>query len=267
MTPQLPESLESLLGGFSFHPVTIGQSGAGVYRLEHPAQATQFLKITDQHVDESFSAKAEAQRLEWLTAKGASVPRVLALVESDGLECLLTTALEGHDASQPWVPEDVPRVIEAMARGLRSLHALEVSDCPFDRRLEMVLPDVWRRVQAGLVEEEDFESHHQGLSAHGLHQMLLERYPASEDLVFTHGDFCVPNVIVRPDPVQLSGFVDLGRAGIADRYQDLALITRSLESEHLNPQFCGWSPYFLECYGIEPDAAKLEFYRILDEFY
>ena len=92
------------------------------------------------------SANAEAQRLGWLMAKGASVPRVLALVESGGLECLLTTALEGRDASHPWPPEDVPRVIEAMVHGLRSLHALEISDCQFDRRFEVTLPDVWRRV-------------------------------------------------------------------------------------------------------------------------
>jgi kanamycin kinase len=63
------------------------------------------------------------------------------------------------------------------------------------------------------------------------------------------------------------GFIDLGRAGVADRYQDLALMTRSFESP-LNPQFNGWSERFFECYGIrEPDDAQLEFYRTLDEFY
>lgn len=66
---------------------------------------------------------------------------------------------------------------------------------------------------------------------------------------------------------RFAGFIDLGRAGIADRYQDLALITRSLESD-MNPQFNGWSKYFLMQYEIlEPDVSRLEFYRLLDEFF
>ena len=62
----------------------------------------------------------------------------------------------------------------------------------------------------------------------------------------------------------MSGFVDLGRAGVGDRYRDLALAQRSLIRN------CGavWVPFFFTEYGLpQPDEAKLTFYQLLDEFY
>ena len=40
---------------------------------------------------------------------------------------------------------------------------------------------------------------------------LLRKRHDEEDLVFTHGDYCLPNVII--DGEEVAGFVDWGRAG------------------------------------------------------
>ena len=48
-----------------------------------------------------------------------------------------------------------------------------------------------------------------------------------EELVFTHGDYCLPNSFIKDN--KTVGFIDLGNAGIADKWQDLALCIRSLE--------------------------------------
>jgi len=52
-------------------------------------------------------------------------------------------------------------------------------------------------------------------------QELLDKKPAGEDLIFTHVDYCLPNIIINN--WDISGFIDWDSGGIAGRYQDLAL--------------------------------------------
>jgi len=86
----------------------------------------------------------------------------------------------------------------------------------------------------------------------------LERLrPASEDLVVCHGDYCFPNVLIEGDEV--TGFVDLGELGVADRWWDLAVATWSV-TWNAGP---GWEDVFLEAYGVERDQARTAFYRLL----
>ncbi len=93
-------------------------------------------------------------------------------------------------------------------------------------------------------------------------QELLATKPANEDLVFTHGDYCLPNIIINNGDI--SGFIDWGRGGIADRYQDLALAARSL-AYNFDAE---WIKLLFKEYGIENiDYSKIEYYKLLDEFF
>ncbi len=93
--------------------------------------------------------------------------------------------------------------------------------------------------------------------------------PQHEDVVVCHGDFCLPNILVDPETLRPTGVVDLGRAGIADRYADLALAVRSLAGP-LNRQY---GPHdarrFLDRYllGEPADNDRIAFYCLLDEFF
>jgi aminoglycoside phosphotransferase len=103
-------------------------------------------------------------------------------------------------------------------------HEVSIDQCPFDMSLQGEIERVRFNVTNGLVDEADLESQHQGKSA--------------EDLVFTHGDYCLPNILI--DGNEIAGFVDWSRAGVADRYKDIALVIRSLRwnlDEHLEKDF------------------------------
>lgn len=85
--------------------------------------------------------------------------------------------------------------------------------------------------------------------------------PFSPDSVVTHGDFSLDNLIF--DEGKLIGCIDVGRVGIADRYQDLAILWNCLGE--FSPSL---QKRLFQKYGIDnPDMNKLQFHLMLDEFF
>jgi kanamycin kinase len=86
--------------------------------------------------------------------------------------------------------------------------------------------------------------------------------------VVCHGDPCLPNLMIDSGIGHCTGLIDLGRLGVADRYLDLALTTRSMSAPDKNPQYgADDAAAFLNRYGIrESDQWRLDYYRLLDEF-
>jgi len=158
-------------------------------------------------------------------------------------------------------------IVSALAAGLRTLHATNISACPFDQSRRVRIAAAEARIRAGQVQEGDFDAARRGRTAAELYRELVASAPASEDRVFTHGDFCLPNVILVENGaggVRISGFVDCGNAGIADRYQDLALCARSV-AYNFGAEMV---PLLFAKYGLERvDEAKLAYYQLLDEFF
>jgi len=267
-SPLLPPTLAADLGKHSRFEVTTGESGSRVTRFERPGGSAVYLK------SHAFGTAPggrplfdEAERLSWMHAVGLPVAAVLQYHEWKGYEYLLLTAVPGMDASVSRPPERHGAVVAALAAGLRALHATNISACPFDQSRRVRVAAAEARVRAGLVRAEDFDATRQGRAAVELYSELAARSPASEDRTFTHGDYCLPNVILVEDGVggfRVSGFVDCANAGIADRYQDLALCARSvadsLGEEWVQPLFAG--------YGLDRvDQDKLAYYELLDEFF
>lgn len=174
---------------------------------------------------------------------------------------LLISAIAGADASAGVWRGEPRRVIEESANGLRAVRGVAIDDCPFDARLWRRIEAARRNVELGLVDESDFDDERAGRSAASLFRELLETKPDDENLVFTHGDFCLPNVILND--WKTSGFVDWARGGVADEYQDIALLARSIAAnfgaQHL--------PFLFDVLEIEADARKIRFYQLLDEFF
>jgi len=86
--------------------------------------------------------------------------------------------------------------------------------------------------------------------------------PLSPDLVLTHGDYSLDKV--SPDAAgQVTGFIDLGRLGVAARYQDLAICWNCLAEFGELAQLA-----FVQAYGIaEPDERKLALHLCFEEFF
>lgn len=241
----LPVRLADQLAGYQLHEVIGGCSGAQIYRLTQPGQATLYLKIGSHKLQSALAD--EASRLVWLQNK-LPVPQVHFFSETETGAYLLISEVPGLDTSDKVYAEDLPTMVRLLGEGLRCFHQVPIHDCPFDETLIVTMARARQRSEAGFAAAEQLAE-------------LTAKRPASEDLVLTHGDYCLPNVLLHEG--QVSGFIDLGRVGIADRYQDLALAVRSLEY-NFGP---GWAAQFFTAYGIVPDWTKIEFYQLLDEFF
>lgn len=158
-------------------------------------------------------------------------------------------------------PEQRTETVAALAGSLRLLHALPLADCPFHAGHELRLAEARRNVEAGRVDASDFDAAHEGWSTEQVWAEMTALLPLPFGRVVTHGDYSLGNVLLENGYV--TGCIDVGRAGAADPYQDLAILWRDLE------EFGGdCQRELLRAYGItEPDEPKLRFHLCLDEFF
>ncbi len=220
----LPSAIADLCGNGRWQEITVGYSSNSVFRITSPKRPMYYLKIATHPSDEIL---AEKERLEWLHGR-LPVPTVVAYTTDNQRSYLLISEIQGLMAYDERFTQNIPNIVRLLAQGLRMFHELDITDCPFDQSLSHKITLAQERMQAGLVNEADFDEKHKGMPTDELFNRLLESQPKTENIVFTHGDYCLPNILIDSSSMQLSGFIDLGRAGIADRYHDLALAGRSL---------------------------------------
>lgn len=248
-----PEEVRRLIKDASVAEVTTGKSGDGVFRLTGQ-EGVRFFKISSMRGYSDL--KEEFETLTWLGyqrfAYAPQHPRLFSTPSHDFLmmDAITGTALNTNLHSDP--------VVVGCATMLRQLHDTPKDDCPHRRDLAGKIHVARQRSKAGRIDVDDFDDERTGWSAQMVLDEILRTMPTSEDVVFTHGDFSPANIIfLGQNP---SGLVDWGRAGLADRYQDLALFCRSLSERQRT--------LFLTAYGIEaPDHQRLRFYALLDELF
>lgn len=205
----------------------------------------------------------EAVRLRWLAGRVPAARLVHAAFDGERA-WLLTGAVSGRTGDE-WLADDpasLPRVIAGYATFLRSLHALPVDECPFEAGAAVRLAAARRQVAAGLVDEEDFDTDHAGWSPACVLAEAERLAPAATGRVVTHGDFSLGNLLLDARGA-VTGCIDVGRLGVADPYQDVAILWQNLADHGAAAQRA-----FLDAMGIaEPDRARLDFHRCLDELF
>jgi kanamycin kinase/aminoglycoside 3'-phosphotransferase-2 len=206
--------------------------------------------------------------LEWLDGRLA-VPKVLGFEESDGKCSILLSEIKGlpgseYVAANSHDPALIGRHVEQAARTMRAVHDLPIDACPLREDIDIKLATALENIRRGFVDESDFDLENQGKTAEAIYRELVEKKPAAEDLVFTHGDLCLPNYMVLDG--EISGFIDFDRGGVADRCQDIALFLRSFGFNADNGMDVREA--FCRAYGIDAlDEEKLYYYRLLDELF
>ncbi|RSZ56225.1 APH(3')-I family aminoglycoside O-phosphotransferase [Massilia atriviolacea] len=261
MQASLPTAIGATLAAYAWERNKVGQSGASLHRLHGRSDAPDlFLKhgtgaIADHMTD-------EMTRLRWL-GQFVPVPSVVHFVRTPDQAWLLTSALKGKTAGELLAsrPELGPAIVDALAAFLRRLHAIPVEACPFNSDHTVKLRLARQRIDAGAVDVDDFDDERAGWTAEQVWASLQDHLPLAPDLVVTHGDYSLDNLLMHDGEVV--GCIDVGGAGLADRYQDLAIAWNNLGDygEALPDRL------FLQ-YGLPfPDRRKLRFHLLLDELF
>ncbi|WP_454850018.1 APH(3')-II family aminoglycoside O-phosphotransferase [Rhizobium binxianense] len=255
----IPPAMAVRLSGYRPLRDAIGRSSAHVFRLEADGRVPLYLKV--EEAGAFAELPDEAARLGWLRSVGLACPQVVAQATDGTRNWLLTTALPGRDLAGDGALSPLTRV-ELVAAALLGLHRLDIGRCPFDHRLDKRIATARARMEAGVVDETDFDAARLGRTAAALFADLERTRPETEDLVVTHGDACLPNFVASGDG--FSGYIDCSRLGVADRHQDIALACRSIRSNFGDALV---QP-FLSAYGMTAaDPARLGYYQLLDEFF
>ncbi|QTQ09237.1 phosphotransferase [Macrococcoides canis] len=85
-----------------------------------------------------------------------------------------------------------------------------------------------------------------------------------EEISYTHGDFCTPNILIKDG--NISGYIDLGRGGLGDPYRDIALCYRSyLYNTEINEEELKNELEHL--LGFKLDMQKVKYYILVDELF
>jgi aminoglycoside phosphotransferase len=259
----LTTSLPLLLSKHPHTPILTGWSGAECYYLHGLAA---YLKISPS--DGPSNLAHEKEVLEWLRGK-LPVPKVLGFERADHKQFILLSGIEGPPGSEYIAgnlekPALIEEFVSSSARAMRQIHDLPIDNCPFAQDIDIKLAAALDNIRRGFVDEGDFDNENMGRTALEIYHELVEKKPLVEDLVFTHGDFCLPNYMVLDGEV--SGFIDFDRGGVADRYQDIALFLRSFAFNAEIP--IDVNDIFCRAYGIDSlDEEKIYYYRLLDELF
>lgn len=202
-----------------------GMSGASVFRVTEKDRPPRYLKVA--HGRGAAALRDEIARTRWLAQHKIRVPEILRADDRAGRVALLMSAVPGIAAGTLALPVD--RLMDALARAFKSLHALPARDCPFDERVAVRLARAAAAVEAGEVDPEHFAERHHGVAPEALLARLTRERPV-EDIVVVHGDATLSNIFV--DRGGNVGFIDCGNAGRADRYTDLAVLMADIEDHY-----------------------------------
>ena len=255
----LPNSVQVHLNGFISNGNNLRTAScADVFSFTHPSKHGLFLKVRDSlAVPQEPDLLAEKAAMSWLHGK-LSVPRVVCYHEEDSTQYLLMTRIAGVSGIHKDAKSDIPGLVRLFAHGFREIHAIPVNSCPLDRRFEHYLVWATDLIDSGVLDSQIPNGETRNVLWDDLDSIRTDLPP--EDLVFTHGDYCLPNVMIHDG--RISGYIDLGYAGVGDRYLDFVAVCYTIRRNLGNE----WIPLFFQEYEQELDQAKLSVYQRIHDF-
>lgn len=188
----------------------------------------------------------EAAMTEFFHRKGLG-PEVLMYIQQDQ-DWLVTRRIPGEDCLS--YLENAKSLCDTTAELLRQLHDTDPTGCPINRT-ENYIATAKENFHLGQYDRSLFPDNWGYASAEETFQVVCDAAPILKQDTLIHGDYCLPNIILKDG--SFSGFIDLGSGGLGDRHIDLFWGVWSLG---FNLKTNKWKNRFLDAYGrdrIQPE--------------
>ena len=243
MSLYLPIEIKDVLKDHKVEPFSYYTAKAKVYKATGDGERL-FLKI-----QENGSLIQEYSILKWIDGR-ISTPRPIKYVKEGATEYLVTSQVQGTPVYL--IPDDDRELhVKLMAQTLQEIHAILGEGCPYvmssDIRLELA-----RKLNPNKMKEID--------------KLARALKPLEEKLVFTHGDYCLPNILVHEG--DLGGVIDWDCGGLAHPYVDFVMCSWSLSYNYGAEEAREiWFPLFLEEYGVTIDREIFRLYEEIENLF
>ena len=209
LPPQIPPEILRRLSGACVYDSSCSPE-ARVYYIEK--NGGYYLKTA-----EKGSLAREAEMGAYFHKKSLA-PEVLAYA-SETADWLLTARAEGEDATHTDFLSNPVRLATVMGESLRALHETDARDCPVQDRMGEYLALADQNYAKGHCDLSLFGEKHPFASAADAHNVLCEGRSLLKNEVLLHGDYCLPNIMLKD--FRITSFIDVGNGGVGDRHVDL----------------------------------------------
>jgi len=256
----ISNELAKILEKYSIERDTIGQSPAEVYKLIGNNE-NLYLKYSKKiYQSTTYCVCREANIIEWLNGK-INLPKIIYKEVFQGNSSLIMTELKGVILENCNLSPN--EYIKYLVKGLLEIQSIDITKCSFVSTVDYRLNELKYLFENNLTDNDcnNWEKTTEFSSPEELYKWLNKNKPNNEELVFSHGDFCVSNLLLNGNNLE---FIDFGRAGIADKWYDIAFCVREIQ-DLLNDE--KYINMFFELLKIKPDWEKINYYILLDELF
>lgn len=192
------------------------------------------------------------------------VPEVVYFSNRTEKSVMVTKKVQGKMICDDDIFDDMKHVIELAAKGIKLLQTVNIDDLIIYNNLDKKLALAKYNIDNKLVTTENMEQENIDRfgSIKNAYKYLVENKVKETKLCLSHGDLSIPNIFYVDD--EISGFIDLGDAGIADMWFDIAILVKSLRRNYETVEA---EKYLFKCLDMKPDYEKIEYYILLTELF
>lgn len=252
------QKLTDILSKYSEINTITGRLGDKIVRYEDNDHNFVYLKSGTGVSRKSL--EQEALALEWLSGKGITIPEVLDFEREGDTTYLLITGVRGLPPYK-FKERDKSELLEITANALHKFHQISLEDSGSLNTLDKYLEKIEQHLKLGVIKEIDFKEANEGKTPKDVFNFLVAERQKFDSNVLTHGDFCLPNILLEGENF---GIIDLGDCGPGDKYMDLSSMEVSIKRNFGDE----WVEVFNKHYDpeLKIDRNKIKYYQLIDQF-